>query len=145
MALNAKSFQLIEADTAQSQRLRFLLATLYGEQIDVDMCGFFMNATEEEITCWLNIQKVFYTTKGDNLRLKGLADNAKLEYQAQKAFEEGRAFAYEMLPNVVAVDGVKLRETKNPYRNNKACPEVVKKAWTEGFQNAFEVISAESW
>ena len=145
MALNAKSFQHIEAQTPQSQRLRFLLAKLYGADIDVDVRGFLLQASEEEVTCWVDVQKAFYVTKGGNLRLKTLADQAKIEYQTKQAFEEGRSFAYDMLPALVADKGVTLRESKNPYINNDAVPPEVAEAWTAGFQNAFEVISGESW
>lgn len=145
MALNAKSFKLIEAQTPQSQRLRFMLAKLYGADMDVEMRGFLLQADEEEMTCWMDVQRAFYVTKGDNLRLKNLAEKAKIEYQTQQAFEEGRSFAYDMLPALVADKGVTLRESKNPYLKNDSVPPEVAQAWTAGFQNAFEVIAGESW
>ena len=145
MALNAKSFKLIEAQIVQSQRMRFMLAKLYGAAIEVEMRGFLLQANEEEMACWTDIQKAFYATKGDNLRLKKLAEKASLEYQVLAAFEEGRTFAYNLPAEQVAEEGVALRESKNPYRSDETMPEEVKRAWTAGFQNAFEVISGESW
>jgi len=145
MALNAKSFQLIEAQTIQSQRLRFMLAKLYGASLDLEMRGFLLQASEEEMRCWTNIQTVFHTTKGDNLRLKQLAEKARIEFQAEQAFEEGKAYAYAMSAEQVAEEGVKLRESANPYTDQDIFSEEVALAWTAGFQNAFEVISGESW
>lgn len=145
MALNAKSFQLIEADLKQAQRMRFMLASLYGANVDVEMRAFLLQANEEEMACWMNIQQAFYSTKGNNLRLKKLADKANIEFHKIKAFEEGRSYAYELHPAQVSSQGVELRESKNPYRNNEAFPDEVRAAWTAGFQSSFEVISGESW
>jgi len=145
MALNAKSFQLIETQSPQSQRMRFMLAKLYGAHMDVDMRGFLLQANEEEMTCWTDIQQAFYVTKGNNFRLKKLAEQANIEFQTQQAFEEGRSCAYDLLPALVADKGVTLRESKNPYLKNDAVPPEVAQAWTAGFKNAFEVISGESW
>ena len=146
MALNAKSFQLIEAKNAQSQRMRFMLAKLYGANLEVDVRGFLLQANDEEMACWLNIQKVFYATKGHNLRLQQLAENARLEHQIEHAYEQGRRFAYTLLPEDVAENGIEWRESKNPYQQTaQDTPDAVKLAWTAGFQNAFEIITAESW
>lgn len=145
MALTARSFQLIEAHNAQAQRLRYMLAKLYGANIDIEMRGFLLQANEEELTCWIGIQQAFYATQGDNLRLKDLAHKAHIEYQCEQAFAEGRHCAYQLAPAEVAERGVQLRETKNPYRHNEAIDPQVTQAWTDGFQNAFEVIAGESW
>jgi len=145
MALNAKSFQLLESNYQAAQRMRFMLASLYGANVDVNMRAFLLQANEEEMACWVNIQKAFYSTKGNNLRLKELADKASLEFFKNKAYEEGRSYAYKLPPEEVSAEGVVLRETKNPYRHNEAFSEEVKNAWSDGFQSSFEVISGESW
>ncbi|MDX1352378.1 MAG: hypothetical protein R3254_05145 [Thiomicrorhabdus sp.] len=82
--MNAKSFQLLESDDNQAQRMRFMLASLYGTKVDVDMGAFLLKASEQEMHCWLDIQKAFYSTKGHNLRLKALADKASVEFYQNK-------------------------------------------------------------
>jgi len=145
MAMNAKSFKLLESNFTQAQRMRFMLASLYGCNVDVEMRAFLLKANEEELNCWMNIQQAFYSTKGNNLRLKDLAKKAEIEFLKLKAFEEGRSYAYELHPAQVSSQGVKLRESKNPYRHNEAFSEEVREAWSDGFQSSFEVISGESW
>lgn len=145
MALSTTQNKLVHSKNNQSKRLRFLVAKLNGAKVEIDLHAFIVQANEEELACWLAIQKEFHQTKGQDNELQQIAQAGQLEYEIERAFEEGRRFAYSQAPDEVAEFGMTWRESKNPYlKNDLASPEV-SRAWTEGFKNALEVIVGESW
>lgn len=136
---------ILQTQNSQSKRLRFMLAKLLGSSLDIDLRGFMMQASAEEFQAWLEIQQCFVATKGDDEQLKALEKEARLEYQQENAFEQGRKYAFSLPANEVAEHGLQWRESKNPYLHDDIMPTAVKEAWTAGFQSALEVIAGESW
>lgn len=145
MALSDAQNIFLKAKNHQSKRLRYLLAMLNGENLKVDLRAFVLQANSEEFECWLAIQKECNASAGLDNELQQIAITGLLEYQIETAFEEGRRFAYSQEASEVAEFGMTWRETKNPYLKNDLTSPEVSRAWTEGFQNALEIIVGESW
>ncbi|BBP43165.1 hypothetical protein [Thiosulfativibrio zosterae] len=145
MALTVKHFQLMEADYGMAKKLRYLLAHLYGFDVEVSCRDFLVQAGEAEQDTWVAIQKAFAQTKGANIRLQQLAEKANLEYQVEQAYEAGRVCAQELLPAQLIARGMELRYSKNPYWQKADVPEQVQQAWSDGFQEYLELTREESW
>ena len=145
MSLSKATTDILNRENTQSKRLRFMLAKLYGANINIELRGFLLQATNEELESWQAIQNLFCQHKGELEELKNLAEKARIEYLTETAFEQGRKYAYSMPPADIAEHGLTWRETKNPHIKDPIALPEIKQAWTAGFQNAFEIISAESW
>lgn len=145
MALTVKHFQLMESDYSMAKKLRYLLAHLYGYDVSVSCRDFLIQAAEAEQDAWLAIQRAYALTKGANIRLQQLAEQAYLEYQTEQAYEAGRVCAQALLPAQLIARGTELRYAKNPYWQNPNYPEAVQQAWSDGFQSYLELMREESW
>ena len=145
MELNSSQLNLIKTNSNQSKRLKALLANLYGFDVAIDLHTFIQTASESEWQCWLAIQTISYQTGFNSPQLTQLSQEIGLELASERAFEEGRSAAYALPPEQVAEYGLSWRYSKNPYTSQEGVAVEIEQAWKEGFQNAFEVITGESW
>jgi hypothetical protein len=145
MVLNDAIFTFMKHDYTQSKRMRFWLAQLYGFKVEVDHRAFILQASEIEMDYWCELQQFFHDCKGKHERLKAFADKAYLEYSVEKSFEEGRFVAYQLSLETIVEQGQHLRYADNPYWQNSFYPQSVQQAWSDGFQNAFQIIAVQPW
>lgn len=145
MQLTESQLKLIQAKSTQAKRLRYLLAQLGGENVQADLQGFVLQANATEMQCWLSLQQLAFNSRGQDDTLQQLIEKARLEYQTEQAFEQGRKAAYALPAAEVAEFGQQWRESKNPYLQEGLFAQEVARAWTAGFQSALDIIAGESW
>jgi acyl transferase domain-containing protein len=143
--LDVNVIKFLQANNNQAKRFRLMLAQLYGAEVSVDVQAFFKQASQQQMQAWLALQQFVFEDQFNDPELTKMAEEAKLEYQSEQAFDEGRKFAYSLPAAELVEYGQEWRKTKNPYLNNDLSREEIAEAWTDGFQNALNVLAGESW
>lgn len=145
MPISSDTKNFLESSYANRDKLNNLIAKLYGADVEIDLFSFCLQASQEAITAWLEVQKVFNESQGKDPYLKQKAAIAIQHALQKKAFEEGRKYAYSQDPNKLEENSTRIRNTQNPYQDKSLYKEQTAMAWADGFQSAIEVILGESW
>lgn len=145
MPINNKTKKFLESSFSSKTKLYKLIAKLHGVDIEIDLHAFVLQASKEEMQTWIDIQEVFYLTKGQDKELIQIAETAKEEALVEKAFAEGRSYAFSLDPVSIEENSSLIRDSKNPYKDLSLYSLKIKLAWIDGFQNAVGVILGESW
>lgn len=145
MPINNETRDFLGSSFSSKNRLFHLIAKLYGLDIDIDLYAFALQAKPQEMQAWIDIQQVFHLSKGKDNELNKIAATAKEIALIDKAFADGRNYAFSLNPENIEENSKSIRDSKNPYKDSTLYSTKVSLAWIDGFQNAVEVIIGESW